>query len=906
MKLNTLFIATGLASAMFLSVLHADLTIYVAPDGNDAWSGTRPEADAQKTDGPFRSVARARNEIRQRKTEAPTGAVTVYLRGGRYELDEPLTFTPDDSGTAEAPIVYTAYRGQKPVLSAGRKLAPVRDAGTHWEVDLPEVKQGDWDFSQLFVNGTRRMRSRLPEKGYFYIAGAAPREPYLREKHADAFRYDPREMPVGTDDNLLDVEIEVFHHWSTSKLRIGEIDRGARIVRFTGSTFRNLTAGTRYLVENTRAGMKHPGDWRLDSATGTLEYIPRPGETVENADIIAPRHPSIIDVQGDLENNRWVEFIHFRGIVFAHANWATPLQGNVIGQAECTLPAGVRTQGMRNCAFQQCTFTQIGAHALELGVACKHNRIETCEFTDNGGGGIKIGPERNKDDQMIASHNVVRDCLIAHNGRFLPASVGILLQFAHDNVIEHNDIYDMYYTGISAGWTWGLGETPTCNNTIAYNHIYNCLQDVLTDGAGIYTLGRSPGTVIRGNHIHDLTGIPWAVGIYLDQGSSFTLTEDNLVYNITTHVYNLNSDGGMHNVARNNIFGPILDPEAPMFRKPMYRRGERETNLGFDVQHNIIYWNVGALTHENWERSDCIFDYNLYWNFGGNPVMFHERTFEAWQATGQDTHSIVADPLFVNAAAGDYHLKPGSPAERVGFKPFDYTRAGRITKTQPADVPRAYPPGLRNPPQRKLDIDLDFEDATVGTAPPVDIHEEGNATIRVTDTAAATGTKSLMIRDVPDIKFYNPHMVLFSNRKYTQGTFTFSADFMNDKNTPADIYVEFRDWSGPKILIGPQVTVKPDGSVYLGCADDGDAATGTEFCTIPNGEWFNVEIVFTLKPDTQHQTYRVAIRQNGDLKAHREGVPFVSPEFKTLTWAGIVSPGTADTRFHIDNLLLKE
>ncbi|MBU0718823.1 MAG: right-handed parallel beta-helix repeat-containing protein, partial [Planctomycetes bacterium] len=522
------------------------------------------------------------------------------------------------------------------------------------------------------------------------------------------------------------------------------------------------------------------------------------------------------------------------------------------------------------------------------------------------GGGIKIGPARRKEEELTASHNVIRDCLIAHNGRFLPASVGILLQFAHDNVIEHNDIYDIYYTGISAGWTWGLGETPTCNNIIAYNHIYDCLQDVLTDGAGIYTLGRSPGTVIRGNHIHDITGIPWAVGIYLDQGSSFTLTENNLVYNITTHVYNLNSDGGMQNIARNNVFGPILDPEAPMFRKPLFSRGKRETELGFDVQHNIIYWDKGALTHENWERSDCIFDYNLYWNFGGNPVVFHERSWEEWQATGQDAHSIIADPLFVDPAAGDYRLKEGSPAAKIGFEPFDYSQAGRITQTVPQTVPRAYPAGLRNPPQRKLEIELDFEDSAVGSAPPVDIYEEGKGTIRVTDAAAATGTRSLRFTDAEGIKFYNPHLVLFSGRKYTSGSFRFSADMMNDKEKPADVYVEFRDWSGKAILMGPQLTIKPDGKLHLNCTGDGDVSTGEALCEIPNGEWFHVEIQFALDPNADRQAYDITITKAGDVKAQRKGMPVKAPEFKVLSWGGIVCAGKSDAIFYVDNLVFRE
>ena len=898
--------AALLLPSLVVSVARAEQTLYVSPNGDDAWSGTLPRANARRTDGPFASVSRARDEVRRLKLRRPAGPVTVYLRGGRYELEGTLEFTHLDSGTKDAPVVYRAYRGETPILSAGRRLTNVRTVGTRWEVDLPEVKRGDWEFSQLFVNGSRRMRSRLPEKGYYYIARKTPQAPYLSGKYADAFGYDRRDLRLSPDESLLDVEIEVFHHWSTSKLRIAEINRGARTVSFTGATHRRLTKGERYLVENTQAGMKKPGQWCLVGSTGTLKYIPLPGEDVRSAEIVAPRHACVMRVAGDLEKKRWVEHLAFEGITFSHANWSTPLQGNVVSQAEHSLPAGVRAAGMRDCAFEDCRFTQISAHALELGLGCKRNRLERCEFVDNGGGGIKIGPARREDDDLIASHNTIRDCLIAHNGRFLPASVGILLQFAHSNVIEHNDIYDMYYTGISAGWTWGLGATPTRDNVIAYNHIHDCLQDVLTDGAGIYTLGRSPGTVIRGNHIHDLTGIPWAVGIYLDQGSSYTLTEDNLVYNITTHVYNLNADGGMENVARNNIFGPILDPNAPLFRNPVNWRGERATSMGFDVQHCIVYWDKGKLTNDHWGPENVRFDNNLYWNFGGHPVTFRDRSFEEWRATGQDAHSIVADPLFVDPGRGDYRLQRGSPAAKIGFRQFDYGKAGRVTRTAPRTMPRAYPPGLRNPPARKLDIDLGFEECGVAETPPLDVREEGEGTIRVTDVAAATGARSLLFTDAAGIKFYNPHLVLLEGKKIASGRFTFAADIMNDREKPAHIYIEFRDWSNPQFLVGPRLTVKPDGRLYLNNAGEGNVSTADALCRIPNGEWFHVEILFTLDQAVNRKTYQITVRQKTNVKARKVDAPFVSPGFNVLSWAGIVSAGKVSARFYVDNLSVEE
>ena len=61
-------------------------------------------------------------------------------------------------------------------------------------------------------------------------------------------------------------------------------------------------------------------------------------------------------------------------------------------------------------------------------------------------------------------------------------------------------------------------------------------------------------------------------------------------------------------------------------------------------------------------------------------VTLHEATpldeWASWQATGNDVHSVVADPLFVNAEMDDYRLQPGSPAFKLGFKPIPIEKIG--------------------------------------------------------------------------------------------------------------------------------------------------------------------------------------------------------------------------------------
>ena len=141
--------------------------LFVAPDGNDAWSGKFSAPNAAKNDGPFATLAKAQQAVRALKAGAAKGAITVRLRGGRYELKEPLILTPEDSGTADAPVSWSAVDDEAPVISGGVRLSGfAADAKGRWTVRIPEVQRGEWTFAQLWVNGERRYRPRVPKATY--------------------------------------------------------------------------------------------------------------------------------------------------------------------------------------------------------------------------------------------------------------------------------------------------------------------------------------------------------------------------------------------------------------------------------------------------------------------------------------------------------------------------------------------------------------------------------------------------------------------------------------------------------------------------------------------------------------------------------------------------------------------
>ena len=670
--MKTNFWLTGLLVFLFSIQLQAEgLKLFVAPSGSDNGPGTELQ--------PLYSLKGARDRIREmKKVQAFNDTIFVILKPGNYALTSTFQLGYEDSGSAEAPIIYQAENPDQTTISGGIELTGFveTDQGL-WVAEIPEVSYWNWRFDQLFVNGKRATRAKSPNNGYFLIKDieeevwvqGTGRNPERAQQIVTANDDAASILASLSESEAQNVIMTVYHHWNITKRYIDKFDTEHNTIYTSGQGMKPWNPwkpGKRFILENYRAALDTPGEWFLDD-DGTLYYKPFPGEKIENSTFYAPVIEQLVRIDGQPAQNKFVQHVAFEGLHFQYAAYNLPKSGFEPYQAAISIDAAIEINGAKYIKFNDCHLEHTGGYGIWLNQGVSSCEIKHSLLQDLGAGGIRIGELTIREEASLQTHsNVVDNNIIQSGGFDFAPGVGVLIGQSADNEITHNDIGDFRYTGVSVGWVWGYNHSPAKRNKINFNHIHHIGWGVLSDMSGVYTLGKSEGTEVSNNHIHHIYAYDYGGwGLYTDEGSSNIIMENNLVHHTKTGGFHQHY--GRENTIRNNIFA---------FSKMYQLQATRvEDHQSFSFSNNIVLFDEGVLFQGPWTKMNVEIDQNLYWKLTGD-VDFIGGNLQSWQKHGYDQHSVLANPDFINAQSGNFNFKKLKTVKKIKFEPFDYTEYG--------------------------------------------------------------------------------------------------------------------------------------------------------------------------------------------------------------------------------------
>ncbi|RTE04311.1 right-handed parallel beta-helix repeat-containing protein [Paenibacillus whitsoniae] len=697
------------------------MEFYISPFGKDSNPGTIEQ--------PFATFERAKLAIREyRRSKAnQSESYTVIVRGGVYELSEPIVFCEEDSGEQGNAVVYRSYPGERPVISGGRRFSPV------WRpyrenilvADLPECCKTS-SFTQLFVDGKRQIRARYPNfdpsvpgvTGYTHPTGNQSTWPH-RE-----LRFDPQQF---TDKRWSRPEEAVLHifgknYWGNLQWEIKDIDWENHLIRLGHGGFQindvmqgedatGIDERSRFFIENVFEELDSPGEWYADFREGLLYYYPGAEVDLSHAVIEAALLQRLVIFRGSQHSP--VHDIVLSGFRFARTEgtYLETYEAPSLGDWSIHRGGAIFMEGAERCEIEYCHFDAVGGNAVFVNNYNRNHRFygnlveEAGEsaFCLVGSKHLTMGSQLAYPAAITISNNEIYNI-----GVFGKQTAGVFISVGRDHVISHNHIHHLPRAAICINdGTWG-------GHIIEWNDIHDTVQETGDHGPfnswgrdRFWCLEQSHGpashcagdvkkdarhpVIIRHNRFVDYKG--W--GIDLDDGSSNYHIYQNLCIGISIKLRE-----GDYRLVENNIFYHCANPPGIhigyehnhdrflrniIVAHTLADNPEVDINFEKGESKGKLYEFIGPPPDGRWVEE---LDYNLFYNdLGQFKATVHFRplgsrtehyTLEEWQAIGWDQHSLFADPLFTNPDQGDFTLQPNSPAYSLGITNVDLIGVGLL------------------------------------------------------------------------------------------------------------------------------------------------------------------------------------------------------------------------------------
>ena len=648
---------------LLLASIAGATTLHVAPGVQDS---SQDGSEAH----PFTTLEAARNAIRALKQKgAGTGEGTTVLIAPGVYTQASFKLQEEDSGTAEAPIVYRGAGREATRLRGGLALsefASVDDTATAERFDEAArahirvadlAAAGVTDFGtlkrrgfgsgaapmplELFFNGQPMTLARWPNDDFVHIAGVPD--------GADSGKF----LYEGERPNRWKQLEDIWVHgywtwdWADSYEKVASLDRAKReITTVAPHGVYGYKEKARYYFLNVLDELDAPGEYYVDRAGGKLYFWPP--AAVEGAEIAVSLVEEPLIVAEEVSHVRFehltLEYSRGNGVVM------TGGEGNTLG--------GLRVWNL-------------GGDGITISGGKGHT-VDGCDLTNLGYGGISLGGG-NRQTLVPGGHAAVNNHIHHFSRAVNTYTPGIGISGV-GNRIAHNHIHDAPHMAI------GLSGN---DHIIEFNDIHHVCM--ITHDAGAFYMGRNwseRGVVVRHNYFHEL-GNGDVQAVYLDDWASGVHVYGNVCHGARRGVL---IGGGRDNVIENNIF--VDCPTAVHIDQ----RGLGWAKTYFDGTTTTLFDRMKEVNADQPPYTDrypalktLLADEPVLakYNRIERNIIFNSKFLDLLNDLTPETPYLTikdnwteGEPGFVDAGNMNYRLKEDAPAVGIGFDPIPWENIG--------------------------------------------------------------------------------------------------------------------------------------------------------------------------------------------------------------------------------------
>lgn len=658
---RTIVIAT--LFCLFLSKSSIAKDLYIANNGNDNNPGTKEK--------PFATFTKAQLTARGIKE-----AVTVYVRGGTYYFSAPLVFEQADSRSKGAALVYKAYPGEQVKVSGG-KLLPLKWENYQGGIRKAKVNE-ELIFDQLFIGGAQQRMARYPNynPAIRFFGGAA----------ADAIS--PERVKGWSHPEGGFVHALHKHEWGGYQYLItGKDEQGKLKLEGGFQNNRQMGMHDKYrFVENIFEELDTVGEWYFNKNEKIVYFYPKKGQDLTKLKVEVPQLKSLFEFRGSAAQP--VKNISIEGMELCHTLRTFMETKEPLLRSDWTIYRGgaVLMEGAENCVIRNCYFNTVGGNAVFMSNYNRNNLVSGCHIAHAGASGVcfvgdpkAVRSPSFEYNQFVPlkdidrtpgplTNNYPANCTVENTlmyglGNVEKQVAGVEISMAMDIKVSHNTIYDVPRAGINVSeGTWG-------GHVIEYNDVYNTVLESGDHGA-FNSWGRDrywhPDYNMLTNIVKENRTL-----ITADVIRQIVIHDNRFRCD---HGWDIDLDDGSSNY---HIYNNVCLNGGLKLREGFFRT----------VENNVIL-NNSFHPHVWFQNSDDIFRYNIVsrnyfpirlqgWGKEVNYNLFpDERSLDIAQKAGTDANSTYGDAGFINPAIGDYRVKTGSPALKLGFKNFSMNQFG--------------------------------------------------------------------------------------------------------------------------------------------------------------------------------------------------------------------------------------